>query len=160
MLRAEIVLKDCRYAHKMLESVIDEQRFRVYWAASLSLLRAVGHVLKKVDAETSPEVREAVDQAWKRWGDDRDAHALFWEFIEAERNLVLKKYEIRLSLNGATVYVESDTGDAEAEDLSSEYYVPVKEGHFASEDAREVVADAIRWWTAELSLISSRLTNR
>ena len=92
MLRAEIVLKDCRYAHKMLESVIDEQRFRVYWAASLSLLRAVGHVLQKVDAETSPEVREAVDQAWKRWGDDRDVHALFWEFIEGERNLVLKKY--------------------------------------------------------------------
>lgn len=156
MLRAEIVLKDCRYAHEMLESVLDERRFRVYWAASLSLLRAVGHVLQKVDAETSPKVREAVDRAWKRWSADRGAHALFWEFIERERNLVLKEYEIRLSMDGATVYVESDTGDTVAEHLSAEYYLPVTEGHFASEDAREVVADAIRWWTEELALISGQ----
>lgn len=159
MLRAEIVLKDCRYAYEMLESVLDERRFRVYWAASLSLLRAVGHVLRNVDAKTSPEVREAIDQAWKRWIADRGAHALFWEFIECERNLVLKEYEIRLNMDGATVYVESDTGDTVAEHLSGEYYVPVTEGHFAHEDAREVVANAIRWWTEELELISGQLTN-
>ena len=60
--------------------------------ATVSLLRAVGHVLNKVDGASCPEMRAAVDEVWSEWKADKTANAIFFDFIEDERNSILKEY--------------------------------------------------------------------
>ena len=50
---ARKVLADCEVALEMLEEEEDEQRWRVLWAGAMALLRAVGHVLQKVDCQSA-----------------------------------------------------------------------------------------------------------
>ena len=47
--RARIVLEDCRLALQLLEEETDLRRWRLHWVAAVALVRAVGHVLEKVD---------------------------------------------------------------------------------------------------------------
>jgi len=72
---------------------IGREDFRVSRAALVALFRSVGHVLKKVDAAHSPALRQAIDDRWQRWKEDKNANAVFWDLIESERNNVLKVYE-------------------------------------------------------------------
>ena len=59
--------------------------------AALALVRAVGHVLDKMDAnENGP--RPGLEVAYAKWKANRDEHRIFWEFIEEERNNILKEY--------------------------------------------------------------------
>ena len=46
---ARRVLADCEVVLEMLDAEREEQRWRVLWVGALALLRAVGHVLRKVD---------------------------------------------------------------------------------------------------------------
>ena len=84
---ARTVLADCVAVLDMLEVEEDEQRWRVLWAGAMALVRAIGHVLRKVDGEDAM-VRPRIDEAWNRWRADRSTHAVFWESIEQERNRV------------------------------------------------------------------------
>lgn len=84
----------------MLEDEEDGQRWRVLWAGAMALVRAVGHVLRKVDGENK-DVSPLVEAAWTRWKADRSANAVFWEFIEDERNNILK--EIRFNVLDSAV---------------------------------------------------------
>ena len=34
-----------------------------------------------------------MDERWRRWREDRGGNQIFWEFIEYERNNVLKAYD-------------------------------------------------------------------
>jgi hypothetical protein len=90
---ARKVLADCKAAHSLLETESDNVRFRVIWVSGVALLRSVGHVLKGVDSKRDPRTREAIDEAWERWSSDRETIAVFWEFIQEERNNILKEYE-------------------------------------------------------------------
>ncbi|WP_156478836.1 hypothetical protein [Alcanivorax sp. NBRC 102028] len=56
MLKAEKVLADCKKAVELMEAEENPDSFRVLWVACLALLRSVGHVLKKVDGKSSPEM--------------------------------------------------------------------------------------------------------
>ena len=156
MLRARLVLDDARLAHQHLDSVLDPPRFRVFWAASCALLRAVGNVLKNVDTKVSEERRAAIEAAWVRWETDRREHAIFWEFIKAERDLILKKYEIRIDMSEhGAVSRDLISGEATLETLGPEYYIPLTEGPFAGMDARELVRDALEWWDEQLAAIEA-----
>ncbi|HEU4921824.1 MAG TPA: hypothetical protein VFT23_01975 [Burkholderiales bacterium] len=96
MHKARQVLADCRHARDLLEAETSSDNFRVLWVAGVALARAVGHVLQKVDGERDAEVKKAVSTAYFSWKSDRAANAIFWDFIEEERNQVLKQYEIGL----------------------------------------------------------------
>ena len=52
---ARRVLDDCKFILAKLEDEKDDQQWRIHWVAVVTLLRAVGHVLTKVDGK-----REAV----------------------------------------------------------------------------------------------------
>ena len=113
---ARKVLEDCKFASdelidalkgghgraarkEWLDAVSDpdsklSRRRRVRWVAVMSLLRAVGHTLKKVDAERSDlRMKCAIDQAWIELKKSEPQPEIFWKFIHAERNAVLKEYE-------------------------------------------------------------------
>lgn len=55
--------------------------------AMLAMLRSVGHVLDKVDAD-SPVKKTWLDERWSRW----KREPIFRDFIELERNRLLKEY--------------------------------------------------------------------
>jgi hypothetical protein len=88
---ARQVLADCRLALKMLEEEQDLRRWRVLWAGAVALTRGVGHVLNKVDGNKSA-LKIAARAACHRWKSEPE-HEIFREFIDRERNNILKEYK-------------------------------------------------------------------
>ena len=89
--------------------------WRLYWVAGIALLRTIGHVLNKVDSTTSITHKRAVDQAWADWKSNPSDNGIFWDFIEKERNNLLKTYDFgaKLSKDEKGYFVEySDGSDA------------------------------------------------
>lgn len=86
VMAARKVLADCKNTHRFIEHETDATRFRVFWVAGVALLRAVGHVLHKVDARQNARMKDAIHEAYQGWKKDKEANAIFWEFIERERN--------------------------------------------------------------------------
>jgi hypothetical protein len=82
-------------------SEIDEEHpeWRTSWVAGLALLRTIGHVLGKVDSLTSSKHAEAIKTAWERWKKDREENWILWDFIERERNNILKTYEFGVEID-------------------------------------------------------------
>lgn len=112
--------------------------WRIYWVAGLALLRTVGHVLAKVDAKTSPNHASAISALWKNLQADRRAAAIFWDFIERERNNLLKTYSFGARL-------------AWGEDQYA--YVEFEDGL----DAFELFREAVYWWRHHLMALEREL---
>ncbi len=93
-MQARLVLADCRVALEEAELALDPVAFRRSWAAVVALLRAVGHVLDKVDGRQSESLRRAIDARWRIWNANRAGNRAYWKFIESERNNVLKVYDL------------------------------------------------------------------
>ena len=161
---ARKVLADCEAVLGMLEEEENGYRRRVLWAGALALLRAVGHVLHKVDG-ADPLQRPLIDAAWDRWNTDKAANAVFWEFIEEERNNILKEYRFSVSNSAevglGVVEINRETGHAVAVEtpfaLDANLYWRKETGFGLGDDARDVYQEALRWWDAELSRIEAGL---
>src|SRR5690242_14088814 len=114
---AREVLADCRIALQFLEEEKEVDRWRVHWAGAVALIRAVGHVLHKVDGQCR-RFQQTADSAFKSWKSDDPAHEIFREFIEAERNNILKTYRFRHHpLSDVPVAVELTLADPESGQL-------------------------------------------
>ena len=163
---ARQVLDDCKAALEMLEEERDEQRWRVLWIGAMALLRAVGHVLQKVDGENSDQ-REVISAAYRSWTSGQSRHAVFREFIEEERNNVLKEYQLNV-VDSAEVHVAVAAGDPDAGYVADEAPVgldenlfrPVTGGFGEGEDARDVYREALEWWDVELSRLEGAMNSR
>lgn len=165
---ARQVLADCVIALEMLEAEQDLARWRVHWAGALALLRAVGHVLHKVDG-ADPKVRRQIDVAYERWKSQRTKNAIFWEFIEQERNNILKEYRFNLHpLDHVDVAVmltaeQSESGEIvqipEIIPIGENIYRPVIDGYSEGDDARDVYQEALDWWKAELAAIERAISD-
>lgn len=161
--QAREVLSDCRIALQLLEEEQDLQRWRVHWAAAVALIRAVGHVLEKVDGR-NPAVKQAAAKMYLTWKGAASEHLIFREFIEKERNNLLKEYQINIHpLEDVPVVLqaiirplgggEPITVAADVFELGENIYRPMIEGPWEGDDAREVLAEAIEWWDRQLHLI-------
>lgn len=158
---AREVLADCWFALSLLEADTESQSWRVHWAAAIALARAVGSVLDKVDSAADPLVKLAQAGRHRRWKNmDLAEHQIFREFIERERNNLLKEYqtdvygeaEIFLGL-GDQAGVVQELGAMVA--LDENLYRPMEDGPWAGEDARDVLRDALDWWERELTAIDA-----
>ena len=109
---ARRVLNDCEAVLDMLEDEEHEQRWRILWVAAMALVRSVGHVLRNVDRE-DPQAQPLIDVAWDRWHAERSANEIFWEFIENERNNILKEYQFSV-LDSAVVGLAVVDGSEES----------------------------------------------
>ena len=88
--------------------------------------------------------------AYAAWKADQHANAIFWDFIEEERNQILKKYEFGF-LNGP---IEVVTG-GEHHTISEQLFCPIADGTFAGEDCRDILQQAIAWWENQLNSIEA-----
>ena len=158
---AREVLIDCRTALEMLEEVEDLRRWRVLWAGLVALLRSVGQVLKKVDGADAV-IGRAVDERFMRLKAERQENAIFWEFIDKERNSILKEYRSNVSsADEIPLLVESYAlhgGTAgEVFQLGENLYRPILIGYGQGEDARDIYQEALDWWDRELTIIEDLL---
>ena len=153
--KARSVLADCKHALNLLQDEPQPDTFRVLWVAGVALARAVGHVLQKVDGEQNDHVKRAVASAFAAWKADKTGNAIFWEFIEEERNQVLKQYEVGFFAGPVDVLA-----GGEVHNLDENLFCPITDGTFAGEDCRDILEQAIEWWERQLSEIESGVRPR
>ena len=77
----------------MLQKENSYDQFRIIWVAAIAQIRAVGHVLHKVNSERNPKLKGIIEDVFIEWKNNREDNAIFWDFVENERNSVLKQYE-------------------------------------------------------------------
>jgi hypothetical protein len=109
----------------------------------------VGHALRKVDAARNPELKPIVEQRYTAWKADPERARIFFEFIEQERNLILKEYEVRIEFSPMITTSEA----THAWRVGSNIFCPVASGYYAAQDVRDVLREAVAWWDAELNRI-------
>lgn len=77
----------------------DYPEWREHWVFGVVMLRTIGHVLSKVDSLTSRKHKDAIDRRWGNWKLDRVNNWVFWDFIEDERNNILKAYKFGVDVD-------------------------------------------------------------
>lgn len=147
---ARRALADLEAAHDLLENEERIEAFRVLWVGAIAICRAIGHVLQKVDAASSPKMARAIDAAYRGWKTRPQDNPVFFEFVEEERNAVLKEYEFGF-LSGPVELVVAQSGEMST--LGDNLFVPLSQGRFAGEDCRDVLGTSIEWWHSQLDLI-------
>lgn len=154
----------------MLEEEVDLQRWRIHWAAAVALIRAVGHVLDKVDGRDQC-IKKVASDAFKRWKSDEPEHSIFREFINRERNNLLKEYssevypldEMLIAFTSTELIANQVLPVAAMADtfaLGDNTYRPMVDGPWAGDDARDVLELAVSWWEQELALIDEQVSRR
>lgn len=98
------------------------------WVYGVVTLRAIGHVLDKVDGETSLRHRFTIDTVWAGWKANRRDSWVFWDFIENERNSILKNYEFGVD--------PDENGGLWHRDIR--------------EDGLHLIREATYWWRTQL----------
>ena len=168
-LAARLVLTDCEKALEELndcdvdlETSLSPMRRR-RWMAIVALLRAVGHVLKNVDGASNPTLGRIIKAEWDAVTKTKPKPYILWEFIENERNTVLKEYRFRshrratgrgvtstsgVTASGVATIKANKYGDAELRVLT--------DGPFAGRHDIAVVAEAIDWWRVYLDKIEAQ----
>jgi hypothetical protein len=164
-LAAREVLTDCELAHEMLEAEQDEDRWRVLWAGAVALLRVVGHVLHKVDCQdpnwAKMDLNAIVDASFDRWKLGIGSDLIFPEFIERERNNILKEYKSSFDTNTHIPLVpEGGSLGPEIFEIETDLFRPLTDGFGEGEDARDIYAEAVDWWDSELTKIEELATGR
>lgn len=102
---------DCCSARDLLVKAIQEKKTaeaKVAWFASLAMLRAIGHVLEKVD---SPGGGTAFKELLKEKYDHWKEVEIFRDFIELERNAIIKEYRSSLTVKEQCKVVKLVTVD-------------------------------------------------
>lgn len=153
--RAREVLSDCEVALVELRSA-SQETLRRRWITVITLLRAVGHVLDKVDGGADPILAQVCKAKFREINATKPVPEIFWKFIEEERNNILKTYtfSVRGNLNvvvpaGAIRFNQSDvvldpTGSSRT--TFRWEIMLIKEGPFAGQDPRDLVQQAINFW--------------
>lgn len=111
--------------------------WRLYWVSGISLLRTVGHVLAKVDALASPAHTAAVERLWSTLKADKQSSAIFWKFINEERNNLLKTYTFGAKLSS------DEYG----------YFIEYANG----QDAFQLFREAVYWWRYQLEVLEETI---
>ena len=165
MLKAREVLEDCRLALKMLEEEQDLQQWRILWAGAVALSRAVGHVLDKVDGRDAV-IKQVAADCFRRWKHGTE-HEIFREFIERERNSLLKEYHSDVHpLEDVPVAMRipifpPNGGEpkmiGQVFTLDENVYRPMLDGPWEGDDCRDVLGEAISWWGRQLDEIDVKV---
>jgi hypothetical protein len=167
--QARAVLSACEQALTELEADPPHELWKLRWFTAVALLRCVGHALKNVDRVSGEaSIKTAIDDAWSRWQADKSANAIFWDFIEEERNRALKEFTFGA---GRGVVIEPPTGrfvrgregkwihvNPDEEGRSWHTYTITK-GPFTGQDQRAVVRQSIQWWEEQLDQIDQEASS-
>jgi len=82
------------------------------------MLRTVGQVLDKVDSKTDPKLARIIASHWSELKANRDANWIFWEFIDRERDNILKEFELGAAPEPLMLITNDDLEAGVAPDLT------------------------------------------
>ena len=166
--KARIVLQDCQHAVASHTLDLQGEELRVSWVVILTLLRAVGHVLDKVDGKASPAMAQAVAEWWKAMNASKPEPAIFWQFIENGRNRVVKLYEHGIwrqlvcegpEHQGRPTTILADQANSRGGKMMAEdghVISQLADGAFAGQSERDVAVEACKWWRGVLDGLDAR----
>lgn len=112
------------------------------WFAGVALLRTIGHVLRNVDRTRDTVYQNAIDAFWEDIKSNRSTHWIFFDFIELERNNILKEFSF-----GATL------------PMSTEDSLVLVYSHHDGWDATQLFREAVYWWRAQLEHLAHQIEN-
>lgn len=158
---ARTVLNEARFARAELQDGVQGSTWLRRWVTAVVLLRVVGHALDKADGKQSEHYRNAIERWWIALKASKPIPAIFWEFIDDERNQILKEFKINagqgvtIQLHGQTMQLNSQASARSPEPTRVEaiYHYPITGGPFAGADQGHVLDLALAWWQAELDFI-------
>ena len=131
-------------------------------------MRSVGYVLKNIDTQASASHKAVIESEYKRLQSTKPVPEIYWEFIDRERNLVVKEYLFADRLIGATAvtsvtYLDPDTGKIETfkfdqiVDNFEVYSKSFRDGPFKGRAKLDVVDEAIAWWATYLRGLQTQI---
>lgn len=164
---ARLVLQDVRYAIWNHTDKLGGEAFRVSWFSIVGLLRAVGHVLVNVDSQQSPAMAAAIRKKWDELQASKPEPAIFWGFIEAERNYFLKSgehgvlrgFDLAMYSEDAspvsmkTMIVVSRSSGIDTRGIPTPLRSLLDRGPFKGRHELDVAKEAAAWWTDYLASI-------
>ncbi len=160
---ARIVLQDVKFAISKHSNTLQAEWFRISWFGITGLLRSVGHVLDKVDSKISPSMAHAIQTKWVELQQTKPEPSIFWEFIECERNRILKTYEYaidrHLTIIGpydpqkGTTVVKIDCGNAQGGEAhpGAQLQSRISSGYYSGKFEKDVAWEAHDWWHSYLN---------
>lgn len=168
---ARMVLQDVMHAIDLHDDDLGGEAFRVSWFSITGLLRAVGHVLDKVDSHRSEALELAINHAWAELQRTKPEPVIFWGFIESERNRFLKNYEhsvnrsVDLKLydsagikqNAVTSIIVSRSQGIDTRGADVDLKSTLDHGPFTGQNERQVARRAVKWWNAQLDDIDAHV---
>ena len=167
--KARQVLEDCELALEFLEQSTNDQIWRIHWFAAVALVRTVGDVLDKVDGR-NPIYTKSIKSAYQIWKADQDSNKIFWCFIKEQRDKLIHEYDSDAHpSHSASIVLEFDlvsladgtkTRHGTAIELEENIYRPMLAGPWEGDDARDVLREAIDWWSIELDKIDLEAHNK
>ncbi len=157
---AREVLEDCRGALAELTDGVQGRQWRRRWITCVVLLRAIGHVLEKVDGERDAILRKNIDVWWKSVKQGKPEPLIFWDFIDEERNSILKEYQTRagqgVAIQLSGIELNLRTGEQRSDPPKHAiYHYTINTGPFAGREQHELLAEAISWWESQLNAIDA-----
>lgn len=162
--QARQFLDYCRHALTELRKDPTGPEWIVRWAGAIALLRVVGFALQKQDGPTNPALGRAQAAWWNRLKASKPDPAIFWDFIQEDRNVLLHGAEIRagqstmLFLVGVSrtrlVAGQANPPATPAPPLlKATHSYHMNSGSFARRDPRDLVQEAIEWWEQQITEI-------
>jgi len=150
-LKSRQVLKDLIYFCEQLEDDMPEQEWRVRWIAICTLARAVGHILKEDGKRLcKPAITDQLFQEIK-------SEQIFSDFIERDRNLILKEYNFRTE-NGP-VSIAGLLTEAGDRIVTSQNFHTLKGTCFDGMMPKAAMAKVCEWWAEKLDIVERRMAD-
>lgn len=138
-IEARKVLEECYASLEEIRDGVQGEEWKRRWLTTLTLLRSVGHVLDKVDGTRTPGLRKAIDDKWNAIKSTKPDPLIYWEFIEKERNQILKTSKSSGG-QGVTVVIGGPVT----------HHYTINSGPFKGREQRDVLKESIKFWVAYL----------
>ncbi len=168
-LRADLLINDCERAINKHTESLQAEDFRLSWFSIICLLRAIGHVLDKVDSNISPELKKVINRKFEELKRSKPRPELYWSFIELERNRFLKEYEHGIKrditfkgtvVDGKQILMKIDVGNSQNSIIGSPHQPfrsVISSGVFAGRPEKEVAIEALKWWKEYIAEIKKEV---
>lgn len=147
------VLNDVLWLRNKLEDETGHTEWRLYWVTCIVLLRTIGHVAEKVDGKSNKDLLRASHEVFLTWKVGEE-HLIFREFVNKERNSILKEYETGMSEGPIPVVARTIGLDGEHTNfgalIEENIYRPIGGGFYDGEDGRTLIDEALAWWVKQL----------
>jgi hypothetical protein len=167
ILKAETVLQDCKHSIWAYDINLQAEELRIKWVSIISLLRAVGHVLLKVDTTKDEKLKKIIICKFKEIDRQKEQNMIYHEFIKKERDRFLKEYDhgfirlvgpkpgIRKGVY-SSFDVSRNRGAVVEPRESDEIVSYLSSGPYQGKYERDIAKMAYEWWQEVIDDIKHR----